>query len=49
MEFLDLGVVESLEFDHQPVDLGKKGQDICIKVALNHSRFSSCLVTVLKS
>ena len=31
-EFIDLGIVESLEFDHEPVDIGKRGQDVCIKV-----------------
>jgi hypothetical protein len=31
-EFIELGIVESLEFDHKPVEVGKLGQDICIKV-----------------
>ncbi len=32
VEFIELGIVESIEFDHVSVDLGKRGQDVCIKV-----------------
>jgi translation initiation factor 5B len=30
--FLQIGVVASLEFDGQPVPVGRKGQDVCIKI-----------------
>lgn len=29
---LDIGVVQSLQFDNKDVEIGKAGQDICIKV-----------------
>jgi len=31
-EFVEIGIVTSLEFDHKPVDLAKKGVDVCIKI-----------------
>ena len=31
-EFLEIGVVSSLEFDHNVVETAKKGQDVCIKI-----------------
>ena len=31
--FLDVGVVASLEYDHNMVETAKKGQDVCIKIA----------------
>lgn len=31
-EFCDIGVVTSLEFDNEPVELAKAGQEVCIKI-----------------
>jgi len=31
-EFLDIGIVESMEFDNKPVHIAKRGNDVCIKV-----------------
>lgn len=31
-EFVEIGIVTSLEYDHKPVDLAKKGVDVCIKI-----------------
>ena len=29
-EFLDIGIVESMELDNKPVHIGKRGNDLCI-------------------
>lgn len=31
-EFVEIGIVTSMEFDHKNVDLAKKGVDVCIKI-----------------
>lgn len=31
-EFVDLGVVSSVEFNHKPIEAGRKGQEVCIKI-----------------
>lgn len=31
-QFVDIGVVTSIEMNHKPVDSAKKGQEICIKI-----------------
>lgn len=31
-QFVDIGVVTSIEINHKPVDSAKKGQEICIKI-----------------
>lgn len=31
-EFVEIGVVASMEFDHKSVDIAKKGVDVCIKI-----------------
>nr|XP_027230928.1 eukaryotic translation initiation factor 5B-like [Penaeus vannamei] len=31
-EFVEIGVVTSMEYDHKNVDLAKKGVDVCIKI-----------------
>ncbi|XP_075056257.1 eukaryotic translation initiation factor 5B isoform X2 [Mixophyes fleayi] len=30
--FVDIGIVTSIEINHKPVDLAKKGQEVCIKI-----------------
>ncbi|XP_053710027.1 eukaryotic translation initiation factor 5B [Synchiropus splendidus] len=30
--FVDIGVVTSIEINHKPVDVAKKGQEICVKI-----------------
>ena len=29
---MEIGIVTSLEFDHKPVELARKGVDVCIKI-----------------
>ncbi|KAF2353575.1 Small GTP-binding protein domain [Trinorchestia longiramus] len=31
-EFVEIGIVSSMEFDHKSVDIAKKGVDVCIKI-----------------
>lgn len=32
IQFVDIGIVTSIEMNHKPVDCAKKGQEICIKI-----------------
>ncbi|XP_055327238.1 eukaryotic translation initiation factor 5B-like [Paramacrobiotus metropolitanus] len=31
-EFVDIGIVTSIEVNHKPMDIAKKGQEVCIKI-----------------
>ncbi|OQV23519.1 Eukaryotic translation initiation factor 5B [Hypsibius exemplaris] len=31
-EFVDIGVVSSIELNHKPLEMAKKGQEVCIKI-----------------
>lgn len=31
-QFVDIGVVTSIEMNHKPVDSAKKGQEVCVKI-----------------
>ncbi|XP_017763309.1 PREDICTED: eukaryotic translation initiation factor 5B [Eufriesea mexicana] len=31
-DFVDLGVVSSIEYNHKPVDSARKGQEVCVKI-----------------
>ncbi|XP_012264982.2 eukaryotic translation initiation factor 5B [Athalia rosae] len=31
-EFVDLGIVTSIEYNHKPVETARKGQEVCIKI-----------------
>ena len=32
LQFVDLGVVTSVEINHKPVESARKGQEVCIKI-----------------
>lgn len=32
VQFVEIGIVTSIEVNHKPVDTAKKGQEICIKI-----------------
>lgn len=32
VQFVDIGIVTSIEMNHKPVDTAKKGQEICVKI-----------------
>lgn len=32
LQFIDLGVVTSVEMNHKPVEFARKGQEVCIKI-----------------
>jgi len=34
-EFVEIGIVTSLEFDHKEVDMAKKGVEVCIKIEVS--------------
>lgn len=31
-EFIDIGTVVSIELNHKPLDIAKKGQEVCVKI-----------------
>lgn len=32
LQFVDLGVVTSIEYNHKPVESARKGQEVCVKI-----------------
>lgn len=32
LQFVDIGVVTSIEINHKQVDVAKKGQEVCVKI-----------------
>lgn len=32
IQFVDIGIVTSIEMNHKPIDCAKKGQEICVKI-----------------
>lgn len=32
LQFVEIGIVTSIEINHKPVDVAKKGQEVCVKI-----------------
>lgn len=32
LQFVDIGIVTSIEINHKPVEVAKKGQEVCVKI-----------------
>lgn len=32
MQFVELGMVTSIEYNHKPVETARKGQEVCVKI-----------------
>lgn len=32
VQFVEIGIVTSIEANHKPVEMAKKGQEICVKI-----------------
>lgn len=32
LQFIDIGIVTSIEINHKQVDVAKKGQEVCVKI-----------------
>lgn len=32
LQFVDIGIVTSIEINHKQVDVAKKGQEVCVKI-----------------
>lgn len=32
LQFIDIGIVTSIEVNHKQVDVAKKGQEVCVKI-----------------
>lgn len=32
LQFIDIGIITSIEINHKQVDVAKKGQEVCVKI-----------------